>query len=435
MRQHRIYIYVKSYVYGQASNCFAWPSGSSRHTGVSVIATAIEPLGGQYCDTLHILHQVYKEGDRRCVAKHQPVVTNMAPLHVYASFYASLFKSLCALVFARLYTPQPVSKRDLSGHNAIVTGGNSGIGLSIATQLARQGATVHLACRSFERGEKAIHEIISKVGEDCERRIHCWQVDTSDLSSVRAFCERWIQKGKTIDILVHNAGIASPPSNSPSRTKDGKDLVIVTNFLGSFLMTCLLEPCLTKTARIVMTSSTGHYSATTFLQPRHAASPGLFSNVKTYVFMKLGLTPSSAPAYAHSKAQQVLFATLLQQHFSSTGSQRSAHSFTPGFTSSPIFSKFDVDWRTWISNPFFAVLKATQRYVAVDTDEGAKTGAWLAAEGNERSGGEYWEWCTRRTSLVDFMRGIMDEEMFAKRSREEWTRWERDTGMEWRMEI
>ena len=58
----------------------------------------------------------------------------MAPLNVYVSFYSSLFKSLFTLAFARLYTPQKPSKRDLSGQTAIVTGANSGIGLSIAVQ-------------------------------------------------------------------------------------------------------------------------------------------------------------------------------------------------------------------------------------------------------------------------------------------------------------
>ena len=58
----------------------------------------------------------------------------MASLNVYVSFYSSLFKSLFTLAFARLYTPQKPSKRDLSGQTAITTGANSGIGLSIAVQ-------------------------------------------------------------------------------------------------------------------------------------------------------------------------------------------------------------------------------------------------------------------------------------------------------------
>lgn len=357
----------------------------------------------------------------------------MAPSKVYVSFYTSLFKSLWTLVFARLYTPQQVSKRDLSGQVAIVTGANSGIGLSIATQLARQNATVYLACRSLDRGRKASEGIISKVGEKSEGKVHCWELDTSRLDSVRAFCEQWSKEGQRIDMLVHNAGIASPPANAPTATKDGRDLVIVTNFLGSFLMTHLLEPHLTTTARVVLTSSTGHYSATRLLQPPQPAHPPSFlSKIWKSIAAHLNLQSSSAPTYAHSKAQQVLFAHLLQQHFSFTPhNQRSAYAFTPGFTSSAIFGKFDVSWRTWLTNPLFAVLKATERYVAADTDQGSRTGSWLAAEGKAEGEGGYWEWQRRRTSLVEFLRGSLGESEFFSRAKEEWVRWEGDVGVRW----
>jgi NAD(P)-dependent dehydrogenase (short-subunit alcohol dehydrogenase family) len=351
----------------------------------------------------------------------------MAPLNIYVSFYSSLFKALWTLVFARTYAPQKTSKRDLNGQIAIVTGANSGIGLSIATQLARQGATVYLACRSLERGAKAIDKIASKTGGKCEGRVQCWELDTSDLTNVRAFCSRWAQGGQKIDMLVHNAGIAAPPSNSPQTTKDVKDLVIVTNFLGSFLMTHLLEPSLSPTARIVLTSSSGHYAANRFLKAPSSA-PGPIARLTNAVWKWAGLT-TSAPAYAHSKAQQVLFAHLLQQHFSS--SQRSAHAFTPGFTSTAIFGKFDVTWRTWLSNPLFATLKATERYVAVDTDQGSRMGSWLAAEGSKMNGGGFWEWGVRRTSLVDLLRGALGEKEFGRKARQEWDLWERDVGVQW----
>jgi len=61
-------------------------------------------------------------------------------------------------------------------------------------------------------------------------------------------------------MLVHNAGIASPPPNSPKTTEDGKDLVYVTNFLSLFFITHLLEDSLADNARVVLTSSLGYYS-------------------------------------------------------------------------------------------------------------------------------------------------------------------------------
>jgi NAD(P)-dependent dehydrogenase (short-subunit alcohol dehydrogenase family) len=351
------------------------------------------------------------------------------------SFYSSLFKALWTLVFARLYTPQEISTRDLSGQIAIITGANSGIGLSIATQLARNGATVYLACRNSQRGAKAVDEISSKIGGKFQGKVHCWELDTSDLKNVRNFCARWAHEGKKIDMLVHNAGIAAPPPESPKTTGDGKDLVLVTNFLGSFLMTHLLEPYLSITARVVLTSSSGHYAASQILKPP-PKPPGLIARLKNTAWNKLGLI-TSAPAYAHSKAQQVLFANILQRHFSSSNpeNRRSAHSFTPGFTCSPIFSKFDVTWGTWISNPLFATLKLTEKYVAVDTDQGSRTGSWLAAEGNVENGGGFWEWGWRRTSLVDYLREVSGEKKFWTVAGAEWGSWEREVMVEWDVDI
>ena len=360
------------------------------------------------------------------------------------SFYISLFKSLLSLVFARLYRPQHVPKRDLSGQTAIVTGANSGIGLSIAIALAAQGANVYLACRNADRGSAAVEQVVAHCGDSSKTRVRCRILDVGDLSSVKAFCAQWEKEGcGNIDMLVHNAGIASPPAGSSPLTKEGLNIIYTTNFLGSFLLTHLLESRLSPTARVVFTSSTGSYSATAHLLHKNASGalkasePGIVARVFAKGKALLGVeAESSAPAYGLSKAQQVLFAALLQQHFDTQASRshnqsagRTAHAFTPGFTSTPIFSKFEVTWQTWLTNPLFAVLKTTERFIAVDTDEGAKSGAWLAARGDElgrmQQGGAFWERMQKRTSIAD----IMDE----RRKLDEWKTWERDAGVIWKV--
>lgn len=355
-------------------------------------------------------------------------------------FYTSLVQSLLSLVFARLYKPQYVPKRDLAGQTAIVTGANSGIGLSIATALALQGADVYLACRNADRGAAAVDQITARCGNKSKARISCRVLDIGDLSSVRAFCTQWRKEGGDIDILVHNAGIAAPPAGSSAKTSEGLDIMYTTNFLGSFLMTHLLETHLSPSARVVLTSSTGSYSAAAQLlhddvpsQGKHSA-PGVIAQILAKSKSALGIVAeNSAPAYGLSKAQQVLFAALLQRHFyaqshvNGQAACRTAHAYTPGFTSTPIFDKFEVTWRTWLVNPLFAMLKVTKRFVAVDTDEGAKTGIWLAAHGDNlghtNRAGAFWERLQIRTSIVD----LMDE----KRKLHEWGVWERDAGVVW----
>jgi NAD(P)-dependent dehydrogenase (short-subunit alcohol dehydrogenase family) len=375
----------------------------------------------------------------------------MTPLSIYISFYTSLIGGMLNLLFARLNTPQKPQQRDLSGQTALVTGANSGLGLSIATSLAQQGATIYLACRNLDKGARAIDHIVSRVGENTRGKLQCWELDTSDLASVRRFATRWENeaRGKKVDMLVHNAGIASPPPHAPKTTPSGMDMVYVTNFLGSFLLTHLLEHHLSDDARVVLTSSTGHYAAAgslfaspspspvrTSVSAAHSVKQTLRRTINRVAkLLGVKMESSSSAAYALSKAQQVLFAHILQSRFSSqTSSKRTAHAFTPGFTSTPIFGKFDVTWRTWLSSPAFAVLKATEKWVAVDTDEGSKTGAWLAA-GGVKEGGGYWEWMRRLTSLVDFVRGKVGERRWMQMCGERWEAWGRDCGVDWNIEM
>lgn len=303
------------------------------------------------------------------------------------SFYKSLAKSLFSLVFARLFRPQQIPTRDLTGQTAIVTGANSGIGLSIAVALAKQGAAVCLACRNADRGAAAVDYVIAHCDEGGKARVSCRILDVGDLSSVRIFCQQWKQEGTKTDMLVHNAGIAAPPTGSATKTNEGLGIMYTTNFLGSYLMTHLLESSLSRTARVVLTSSTGSYSAAAYFLHREASGslrstdPDIVAQISAKGKAILGIkAQSSAPAYSLSKAQQVLFAALLQEHFDAHASTanretcRTAHAFTPGFTSTAIFGKFDVTWQTWLTNPLFAVLKTTEKWIAVHTDEGAKTG-------------------------------------------------------------
>jgi NAD(P)-dependent dehydrogenase (short-subunit alcohol dehydrogenase family) len=138
---------------------------------------------------------------------------------------------------------------DQSGRRVIVTGANSGLGLSTARELARKGADVVLACRNRAKGETALAAVRAAGG-----RAELGILDLGSLASIRAFAQA---RGEPVDLLVNNAGIMAPPAG---RTADGFELQFGTNHLGHFALTgLLLDRLLAGTApRVVTLSSLMH---------------------------------------------------------------------------------------------------------------------------------------------------------------------------------
>ena len=138
---------------------------------------------------------------------------------------------------------------DQSGRTAVVTGANSGLGLSTARELARAGAHVVLACRNLEKGDAALQEVGS--GAELE------QLDLASLESVKAFAERFLASHDSLDLLINNAGLMAPPRGV---TADGFELQFGTNVLGHFALTGRLLGALEgrEDARVVTLSSGAH---------------------------------------------------------------------------------------------------------------------------------------------------------------------------------
>lgn len=140
------------------------------------------------------------------------------------------------------------------GKTVIVTGGNSGIGLETAKDLAERGARVIIACRSVKRASAARDEIIRDTGNS---DVHYRQVDLASLRSVREFADLIRKTEKRLDVLINNAGAGGLGNY---KTADGLHVGMQVNYFGPFLLTCLLLPLLKSSApsRIVNVSSMIH---------------------------------------------------------------------------------------------------------------------------------------------------------------------------------
>lgn len=90
---------------------------------------------------------------------------------------------------------------NLSGHTALVTGGNRGIGLAISNALARAGARVAIWGRDQNRNQQALREL-SQIREGCA----AFEVDLNRPDDLASHYEQTSAAMNGIDILVNNAG-------------------------------------------------------------------------------------------------------------------------------------------------------------------------------------------------------------------------------------
>ena len=140
------------------------------------------------------------------------------------------------------------------GKVAIVTGSSSGIGFETARVLAEKQATVIIAVRNLEKGNKAAEKILA---QNKNADVKVMELDLANLGSVEKFAENFQKDYSQLDLLINNAGVMIPPY---SKTADGFELQFGTNHLGHYALTGLLLEVLLKTegARIVNVSSGAH---------------------------------------------------------------------------------------------------------------------------------------------------------------------------------
>jgi 2-deoxy-D-gluconate 3-dehydrogenase len=91
---------------------------------------------------------------------------------------------------------------DLSGRVAVVTGGNSGIGLAMAQGLATAGASIVIAGRRADRNADAAKSLAA-LGA----RAAAIEIDVEDEAACRALGDQAVERFGRMDILINNAGI------------------------------------------------------------------------------------------------------------------------------------------------------------------------------------------------------------------------------------
>lgn len=153
---------------------------------------------------------------------------------------------------AKSTTTEVIKGIDLTGKIAIVTGGNTGIGLENVKTLANAGATVIVPARDIEKARKNLDGI-----PNVELEI----MDLMNPDSIDAFAQKFLSSQRPLHLLINNAGIMWVLYRRDNR---GIESQLATNYLAQFQLTARLWPALkkAKSARVISVSSQGHQFGT-----------------------------------------------------------------------------------------------------------------------------------------------------------------------------
>ncbi|XP_049865866.1 retinol dehydrogenase 11-like [Pectinophora gossypiella] len=215
------------------------------------------------------------------------------------------------------------SKKRLDGRTVLITGGTSGMGIEIATDLAARGARVIIACPFREEGERAREAIVEESGND---NVVFKLLDLACLDSVRKFAANILNTEQRLDRLLNNAGVGIP---GDFQTADGLNFIMQVNYFGHFLLTLLLLPLLRKTgtptekSRIINTSSILHR----------------IGRVDIENMNKVGHYWSKIQIYGNSKICLVLFSRELTRRLKEIEANVVINSLDPGAVGTRIFDQ------------------------------------------------------------------------------------------------
>jgi NAD(P)-dependent dehydrogenase (short-subunit alcohol dehydrogenase family) len=246
----------------------------------------------------------------------------------------------------------------MEGKRVLITGGNSGIGIVTATELARQGAEVVLACRDTAKTAEALQVI------NAEAQIPALNlpVELANLQSIRELAANFLDRYDHLDVLINNAGLFPPKQRI---TDDGFEMQFGVNHLAPFLLTNLLLDCLKASApsRVVTVASTLHKKGKLD-----------FDAIRGYEKY------SGQAAYNASKLCNVLFALELARRLEGTGV--TSNVLHPGAVATDIVR--DLPW----------ILRKIIGFMFIDPEKGAQTTIMLASDPDlAEVTGKYYDQC------------------------------------------
>lgn len=255
----------------------------------------------------------------------------------------------------------------IDGKTCLVTGANSGLGKSIALDLARRGGNLFLACRPGHEGLD--EEVRQASGSDM---VELLDVDLADLESVHQFCDTLRDREIRIDIAVFNAGLMT---RNALRTPQGYDTMFVVHFLSSRIIIdrWLRDGILNKkeaVPRIIFVSSEAHRSSYEID----------FDRLGEFIPFTM---KESLKHYGLSKLMLCTYATELSRRLNPEKIQIAVHSLCPGGVATNI-ARDSPKWLSPIAGPVMKLFFPSPDqaidpvvYFCCDEEAGQDSGIYL----------------------------------------------------------
>lgn len=161
----------------------------------------------------------------------------------------------------------------MEGRNAIITGGDSGIGRAVAIAFAREGANVLISYLEEEEDARETARYVEEAG----KKAVLVAGDVSEESHCKKIIDRAVEEFGQIDVLVNNAAFQMARESLQDISSEEWDYTFKTNIYSMFYLCKAAEPHMKPGSTIVNTTSVNAYKPHPMLLA-YASTKGAIQN-------------------------------------------------------------------------------------------------------------------------------------------------------------